>query len=382
MERWIKACAPGWTSSLSAHAQPQRFPAFRRIRKHRQDQCYRHANTAVIATERCHPAGTGEGSTPNALAISADGGRCSSPKPTIMQSVCSIFISIAGVPAQPETTRCAEGFLWLVSVSCCRRRLDLLVINGKGRGTAPNPRRAQPGHPMPAHSRDYTLGQISGTLAIIPAARASASELDAFSQRVVAANGWNVANRDGKYPPFEHVIYIVKENRTYDQVLGDLPQADGDTSIVFFPRPVSPNHHALAERFGIFDRFFVNAEVSADGHNWSMAAYATDYTQKTTPQNYSGRGRSYDYQGTNRGKIPDDDVAEPSSGYLWNLAERAGITYRHYGEFVDEQGEANARRYIPTKQALAAHSNTEYPGFDTEITDQVRADVSEYFQTS
>ncbi|HKC80294.1 MAG TPA: alkaline phosphatase family protein, partial [Gemmatimonadaceae bacterium] len=115
--------------------------------------------------------------------------------------------------------------------------------------------------------------------------------------------------------------------------------------------------------------------VSADGHNWSMAAYATDYTQKTTPQNYSGRGRSYDYQGTNRGKIPDDDVAEPSSGYLWNLAERAGITYRHYGEFVDEQGEANARRYIPTKQALAAHTNSEYPGFDTEITDQVRADV-------
>ncbi|HMI43613.1 MAG TPA: alkaline phosphatase family protein, partial [Gemmatimonadaceae bacterium] len=92
-------------------------------------------------------------------------------------------------------------------------------------------------------------------------------------------------------------------------------------------------------------------------------------------QNYSGRGRSYDYQGTNRGKIPDDDVAEPSSGYLWNLAERAGITYRQYGEFVDEQGEANARRYIATKQALAAHTNTQYPGFDTEIADQVRADV-------
>jgi phospholipase C len=72
------------------------------------------------------------------------------------------------------------------------------------------------------------------------------------------------------YPPFEHVIYIIKENRTYDQVFGDLRQADGDTSLVFFPRSVSPNHHALAERFGIFDRFFVNAEVSPDGHNWSM----------------------------------------------------------------------------------------------------------------
>jgi len=333
---------------------------------------------AVIATlNDANPAETGEGSTPNALAISADGGRLFvAEADNNAVGVFDLSPGIAGAPgaAGNDALRGRIPVGWYPSAVAVDGS-DLLVINGKGRGTAPNPRRSQPGHSMPAHSGDYTLGQISGTLAIIPAARASASELDAFSQRVVAANGWNVANRDGKYPPFEHVIYIIKENRTYDQVFGDLPQADGDTSILFFPRPVSPNHHALAERFGIFDRFFVNAEVSADGHNWSTAAYATDYTQKTTPQNYSGRGRSYDYQGTNRGKIPDDDVAEPSSGYLWNLAERAGITYRQYGEFVDEQQEANTRRYIATKQALAAHTNTQYPGFDTEITDQVRADV-------
>ena len=336
---------------------------------------------AVIATlNDANPAETGEGSTPNALAVSTDGGRLFvAEADNNAIGVFDLSPGTAGVPGATgnDALRGRIPVGWYPSAVAVDGA-DLLVINGKGRGTGPNPRRAQPGHPMPAQSRDYTLGQINGTLGIIPAARASASELEAFSQRVVAANGWNVARRDEKYPPFEHVIYIIKENRTYDQVLGDLPQADGDTSLVFFPRPVSPNHHALAERFGIFDRFFVNAEVSADGHNWSTAAYATDYVQKTTPQNYSGRGRSYDYQGTNRGKIPDDDVAEPSSGYLWNLAERAGITYRNYGEFVDEPEQPPGTKtptYVATKPALVAHTNREYSGFNLEISDQTRADI-------
>jgi phospholipase C len=96
--------------------------------------------------------------------------------------------------------------------------------------------------------------------------------LDSLSARVAHANGWDQAPAQrAHYPPFQHVIYVIKENRTFDQVFGDLPQADGDTSLLFFPRTVSPNHHALAERFGIFDRFFVNAEVSAQGHPWSTA---------------------------------------------------------------------------------------------------------------
>src|SRR5438270_6719015 len=102
-------------------------------------------------------------------------------------------------------------------------------------------------------------------------------------------------------------------------------------------RAISSNQHALAERFGIIDRFFVNAEVSPDGHNWSTAAYVTDYGEKTIPSHYSSRGRTYDYQGTNRDSIPADDVNEPANGYLWNLAQRAGISYRDYGEFVAER---------------------------------------------
>jgi hypothetical protein len=134
----------------------------------------------------------------------------------------------------------------------------------------------------------------------------------------------------------------------------------------------------LAERFGIFDRFFVNAEVSPDGHNWSVGAYVTDYAEKTIPSNYSSRGRSYDYEGFNRGTLPEDDVSEPASGYLWNLAERAGITYRNYGEFVDKPDDPTGLKppsYVATKLSLQAHTNTAYPGFSMQISDQLRADV-------
>jgi len=204
-----------------------------------------------------------------------------------------------------------------------------------------------------------------------------APELAALSRRVAHANGWDLRPTGAAWPPFEHVIYVIKENRTYDQVFGDLPGADGDTALVYFPRSVTPNHHALAERFGIFDRFFVNAEVSADGHSWSTAAYATDYTEKTLPQAYSGRGRSYDYEGTNRDQRVDDDAAEPAAGYLWDLAHRKGITFRNFGEFVLEEGKREGpvpAWYRGLKPFLEASTDSGFPGFDLSVPDQVRAD--------
>ncbi len=336
---------------------------------------------AVIATlNDANPAGTGEGSTSNALAVSPDGRRlfvaeADNNAVGVFDLSSSTSGSSGAMGNDALTGRIPVG--WYPSAVAVDGG-DLFVVNGKGRGTRPNPGHWQPGHSRPPNSPDYTLGQINGTLTVVAAAKASTSDFVGFSRRVAAANSWDVAQRDKKYPPFEHVIYIIKENRTYDQVLGDLPQADGDPSLVFFPRAVSPNHHALAERFGIFDRFFVNAEVSPDGHNWSMAAYVTDYAEKTIPSNYSNRGRGYDYEGFNRGVMPEDDVAEPSSGYLWNLADRAGISYRNYGEFVDEPDDPTglkAPAYTATKPALAAHTNTSYPGFAMQVSDQVRADI-------
>ncbi len=336
---------------------------------------------SVIATlNDASPAGTREGSTPNALAVSADGARLFVAEAD--NNAVAVF-DLSPYTAQSKTATGNNSLSGRIPVGWYPSAVivegdDLLVLNGKGRGTRPNPGNAQPLQSEPPHNPDYTLGQINGTLTIIAAAKASAPELEKFSGRVASANGWNAVRRGDAYPPFEHVIYIIKENRTYDQVLGDLPQADGDTALLFFPRTVSPNHHALAERFGIFDRFFVNAEVSPDGHNWSMGAYVTDYAEKTIPSNYSSRGRSYDYEGFNRGNLPEDDVAEPASGYLWNLAERAGITYRNYGEFVDWPDDPTglkAPAYVATKPALAAHTNTAYPGFSMQISDQLRADI-------
>ena len=335
----------------------------------------------VIKTLNDSSPAPGEGSTPNALALSPDGGRL------FVAEADNNAVGIFDLSASTSGISTATGNDALVGripsgwypSGVLADGDNLLVINAKGRGTAPNRAHWQPGQPMPPHTPEYTLGQINGTLTIINQSRPSAGELQSFSNRVAAANGWNLPKQAKNYPPFEHVIYIVKENRTYDQVFGDLSQADGDTSLVFFPRSVSPNHHALAERFGIFDRFFVNAEVSPDGHNWSMAAYVTDYGEKTIPSHYSSRGRSYDYQGLNRDTIPEDDVSEPSSGYLWNLAERARITYRDYGEFVSEADEPvgpNATvSAVATKRALVGHTNSAYSGWNLDIPDQARADV-------
>src|SRR5262249_38570830 len=152
----------------------------------------------------------------------------------------------------------------------------------------------------------YTLGQINGSLSVLPIP--DERHLKPLSKRVAVANGWDRFPAAPSLPPFQHVIYIIRENRTFDQVFGDLEGADADSSLLCFPRPVTPNAPALAERVGAYDRFFVSGEVSGDGHNWSTGAFASDYVEKTIPSNYSGRGRTYDYDGLNRDKVPEDDV--------------------------------------------------------------------------
>ena len=323
------------------------------------------------------PEGPGEGATPNALALSADGTRLFAAEADANAvAVFDLSAEVAGVPTARGHDRLAGRIpMGWFPTAVVALGDTLYVVNGKGTGAGPNPDGPVPGgrrHP----ENTYTLGQLTGTLSIVPAARASGAELAGLTRRVARANGWTGSPSRGRgYPPFRHVLYIIRENRTYDQVLGDLPQGDGDPSLVLFGRDVTPNAHALAERFGLFDRFFVNAEVSPDGHNWSVGAYATDYTQKTVPTNYAGDGRAYDYEGTNRDVVPTEDVAEPASGYLWDLAERAGITYRNFGEFVVEEGPRENRRYLGTKPFLRANTDTLFPSFDMTIPDQRRADI-------
>jgi len=339
----------------------------------------------VVATLRDPtPANLGEGSSPLGLQLSRDGTQLFvSEGDNNAVALFSLSANTAGVG-----TGTRDSLLGRVPVGWYPTALLLVsdtlhVIDGKGRGTYANPRLPQPSGPAngTARAASYTLARIDGTMTKLPLTLFNAASLPAMSSRVARANNWDTpANRAG-LPPIKHVIYVIKENRTYDQVFGDLPQGDGDPSLLFFPRDVSPNHHALAERFGLFDRFFVNAEVSADGHNWTTAAYTTDYTQKTVPSNYGARGRTYDYEGANRGRLPlddgDDDAAEPATGYLWDLAQRKGITFRNFGEFVaPERRDASAPiTYIGVKPFLRANSSAEYPGFDLDISDQHRMDV-------
>ena len=314
------------------------------------------------------PAGPREGSTPNALAISADGKRLFVAEAD--SNAVAVFETAGGTLLGRVPTEWYPAAL-------VRAGDEVVVVNAKGRGTHANPGRVQPDHRNPPGNRDHILGQFDGTLMSFPA-DIGARELSRLTRRVVKANGWDRARNAPRYPPFKHVIYIIKENRTYDQVFGDMPEGDGDRSLLFFDETMSPNHHALARRFGLFDRFFVNAEVSPQGHNWSTAAYSGDYLEKTMPSQYSDRGRPYDYEGTNRDQLvaDEDDVASPGTGYLWDVAIRKKISFRNYGEFVAE-GKRVGRDggYIPTKSALVAHTSPDYPNFDLKIPDQKRVDI-------
>jgi len=338
---------------------------------------------AVVDTKRLRvltrlldppPAGPNQGSTPNALALSHDGSRLYVAEAD--NNAVAVF-QLAGNVAGIRTGRGLSRLIGRIPVewypaSLLMTRDNLFVLNGKGKGTRANPQFPTPDVDVSNDSVLYTLGQLNGSVTTLPA-EIKNSELMQLSKRVARANNWtNVHGRTpvrvAKYPPFKHVIYIIKENRTYDQVLGDLPQGDGDPALVFFPRAISPNHHALAERFGLFDRFFCNAEVSSQGHVWSTAGYVTDYGEKTIPSLYSSR------------RDPNDrgDVDEPAFGYLWNAAIRKGLTLRNYGEFgerVPNKNEHEPAQYRAIKPALDRFTSREFPAYDMNIMDQVRVDV-------
>jgi YVTN family beta-propeller protein len=315
------------------------------------------------------PGGPSEGSTPNGLALSPDGRRLYvAEADNNAVAVFAIGASREDAGRNDETHLLGRIPVEWYPTAVLARAGSVWVLNGKGRGTAPNPKLLQPGIKGHDDPRQYTLGQTSGSLTFL--ASPSEREIAELSRRVAVSNHWDASTPEAALPPFQHVVYIIRENRTYDQVLGDLPLGDGDTTLTYFPRHVTPNAHALAERFGVFDRFFVNGEVSGDGHNWTTAAYAADYVEKTIPSNYSGRGRSYDYEGLNRDVLAEDDVNEPSSGYLWDLARRGQASVRNYGEFTRQTKDG---RWVANKPWLAQCTDATYPGWDLMLPDTLRA---------
>ena len=266
----------------------------------------------------------------------------------------------------------------------------LFVANGKGfssraNAKGPNPNRTrtpqQIGANPDANPRtvEYIAGLFKGTLSIIDVPDAGKPEpatLAAYS-RLVYANtpytkrgemqtageaGNPIPRRVGDKSPIKYVFYIIKENRTYDQILGDMKEGNGDASLCLFPEKITPNQHALAREFVLLDNFYVDAEVSADGHNWSSAAYANDYVEKNWVSSYGGRGGSYDYEG-------QKPIAYPRDGFIWDHCQRAGISYRGYGWFADGE-KANIK-------ALEGRICPQFKGYNLGYLDSKREEAWE-----
>ncbi|HEY7099364.1 MAG TPA: alkaline phosphatase family protein [Terriglobales bacterium] len=298
------------------------------------------------------PGAPPEGSTPNALAITAD------HKRLLIAEGHNNAIAVFDLAAGKLLGRIPTDWYPTAAIEVGSR---FLILSGKGHGTHANPDGPVPLTNWPTEKPlAYTLGQLNGSLRFVRS-NVSPADLSAFTRRVSAANNWRRDSVERHYPQFKHVIYIIKENRTYDQVLGDIKEGDGDASLVYFPDvTVTPNHHALARRFGLFDRFFVNAECSSLGHIWSTSAYVTDYGEKLVPSGYAGK----------RDDIDGEESDEPERGFLWTLASRSGITFRDYGEMV--KGNPG---WPATQRDLGADISPDYVPFDLITPDQKRADV-------
>ena len=257
---------------------------------------------------------------------------------------------------------------------------QLIITNGKGVDAVANPLGPFPGDTRPRNLQQYIGGLLQGTVTFIdlPAPADRLRQFAAWTQLAYKTGPrFASAPRPEHSPlpsvsqsgsPLRYVIYIIKENRTFDQVLGDLGRGNGDPSLCLFGEEVTPNLHALAREFVALDNFYADGEVSSDGHEWSMAAYATDFVEKSWPLNY-GHNKRHKVDYPSEGHFP---VAYPANGYLWNRAAEAGVSYRSYGEFVDA-APGHPEVMVPSLPVLRDHIDPGYRGFDLDYPDVQRA---------
>jgi DNA-binding beta-propeller fold protein YncE len=278
------------------------------------------------------------GSDPESLALSGDEHMLFSAN-AISDSV-AVFDLTRLRASEPLA---ASGFIpteWYPTVVAVAGS-DLLIGSAKGRGSGPN---EEPiGRSLTLQPRyGYNPAMTNGSVARIPLSTLK-ENLAAYTQTVVKTNATqgntdrvSFASGENK---IHHVIYIIKENRTYDQVFGDIPEANGDAHLTMYGGDITPNQHKLARQFGILDNFYDSGDVSGDGHIWSTSASISDYVEKTWPIGYRGRQHTYDSEGEFLGGVAAADdlpyAGEPTGGFLWKNFAKHGISYRHYGEFID-----------------------------------------------
>jgi len=341
------------------------------------------------------------GNTPNSLALSPD------EKHLFVANANINTVAVFDVSNPGKSS--SLGFIpvgWYpTSVRVTPDGKKLLVANGKGLISKSNRHGPAAGREPPASIKEYIARLMQGTLEIIdlPAGERFNNQLKTWTARaysclpavartnVVAADGattltltnedqslltsaatnWNnpIPRMLGEKSPIKYVFYVIKENRTYDQIFGDMPEGNGDPTLCLFGEKVTPNHHALAREFVLLDNFYVESEVSADGHEWTMGAYATDFVEKIWPLSY-GHNRHKKYLYPAEGNFP---IATPAGGYLWDRAREAGVSYRSYGEFITN-GKKPTDPGKSRVKALEGHFDPWFRGFDMDYLDVKRAE--------
>jgi len=283
------------------------------------------------------------GSCADGLALSADGSKL------FVADACLNAVAVydvAAIRSSPITVMPIYPPLGFIPTEWYPTALatvgdDLIIATSKGQGTGPDNFPGQTEYEVRHNSHAYIATLLYGSVARINV-RSIEKQLPELTKRV------EEDNRFGSDPgtiqfasgsnPIKHVIYIIKENRTYDQVFGDLKVGNGDPSLVMYGADVTPNEHKLALQFGVLDNFYDSGEVSGNGHEWSTAAITSDYNEKNWQINYRGKERTYDFRGTVSDEFPLDhnepDVDAPATGYIWDNLATHGVSYRDYGEFV------------------------------------------------
>jgi len=311
------------------------------------------------------------GSTPDALCLNKE------ESVLMVANANNNYIALFNISKKNESK--SIGFIpvgWYpTAIKYIPQTNEILVANGKGNGSLPNPEGPRP-NIEDWNAKQYIGFLFDGTISEIKFP--SGKNLESYSKEVYQntpyiskRENWagiqNIIPEKHTLNPskeIKHVFYIIKENRTYDQVFGDIPQGNGDSSLCFFPEKITPNQHRLTEEFTLYDNFYDDAEVSASGHNWSTAAYATDYVEKLWPVNYSGRGQQYNFEGGSA-------IAAPSSGYIWNDAIKHNVSFRNYGEFT-QRIRGSKIIYQANDEDLKKYTCQTYPGWGLSISDVYR----------
>jgi YVTN family beta-propeller protein len=328
------------------------------------------ATNAVARTisVRLRP-GAPDGANPNSLAVSSDGG--------------TLYVANAGDndvavirlghgQGGDEVAGLIPTGWYPTGVALDPSGQRIYAVSAKGLGAGPNPHGPIPSSTEPTDPDQYTGSMIKGTLATIKLP--TANELAAYTHQVRRndAEIGQPTERQGALPirtgtssSIKHIIYIVNENRTYDQVLGDLGRGDGDPSLTLFGWKIAPNHHRLAEQFTTLDNLYAAGEVSDDGWEWSTGGEANTLDQKTMPTLYGGRGYFYVGEGGTLAGAPGFD---PKNSYIWNALDAAGISYRNYGFWATDVPPVK----VYNEPQLAAHTDPNYAGFNMQISDQDR----------